>query len=255
MLPDLSLDNQTYKDIVESAQKSITRIMPLWTDHNAHDPGITLVELFAWLKEMQQYHLDQIPDSGRMKFLKLLGVQPNDAQSALAYMVFSQGDQDIRLPAGAKFSSHHLIFETTESHTLPQARISKLRSVHGQKTLDMMPLLQDQDLAWPVFGDPPEPGACLYIGFHRPLPARTRLSLFFECSYPQGVQRNPVADAGLFIPLGAVSWEYLTDHHQYAPLNIRRDETYGLIQSGRLLFQLPDRMAPDADGIYWIRAV
>jgi hypothetical protein len=255
MLPEPSLDNQTYKDIVDSAQKSIARIMPLWTDHNAHDPGMTLVELFAWLKEMQQYHLDQIPESGRMKFLKLLGVQPKDVESALAYMVFSQGDQDIRLPAGAKLSSHHLIFETAESHTLPQARISKLISVHGQKTLDLMPLLQDQDqdLAWPVFGDPPESGACLYIGFHWPLPVHTRLSLFFESSYPRGVRRNPVTDADLFIPLSTLSWEYLDFHHQYTPLNIRRDETYGLIQSGRLLFQLPGRMAPDADGVYWIR--
>ena len=57
------LDDQNYAEIVEAAKRRIPVIFPEWTDFNEHDPGITVIELFAWLKEMQQYTLDRIPDS------------------------------------------------------------------------------------------------------------------------------------------------------------------------------------------------
>ena len=60
-----NLDDQKYTDIVEAAKRRIPVIFPEWTDMNEHDPGITLIELFAWLKEMQQYTLNRIPDRTR----------------------------------------------------------------------------------------------------------------------------------------------------------------------------------------------
>ena len=50
MLRTENLDDQTFAEIVEEAVKSIPTVFPEWTDHNAHDPGITLQELFAWYK-------------------------------------------------------------------------------------------------------------------------------------------------------------------------------------------------------------
>lgn len=46
------LDDQNYAEIVEAAKRRIPVIFPEWTDFNEHDPGITVIELFAWLKEM-----------------------------------------------------------------------------------------------------------------------------------------------------------------------------------------------------------
>jgi predicted phage baseplate assembly protein len=255
MLPEPTLDNQTYREILDHWKRAIPQILPSWTDLNAHDPGITLLELLSWLKEMQQYHLDQISDASRRKFLKLLGVSPEPAHPASAYVAFSNADQDIRLPAGIKFSSHRLIFETTEAHALTRARISKIFGTQGADRLDMTPLLQDQDLAWPVFGHPPKAGHGLYVGFHLPLPAHTDLSLFFELSFPGSFPKNPLGEDQSWIPLSRLSWEYLSFQGQYQPLTLRRDDTRGLTCSGRLIFQVPDRMQGDIDGVYWIRCL
>lgn len=74
-LPLENLDNKTFEQLVEEAKKRIPIYAPQWTDHNLHDPGITLIELFAWLTEMQIYRLNRVPDQAMWKFLKLIGIQ------------------------------------------------------------------------------------------------------------------------------------------------------------------------------------
>jgi hypothetical protein len=69
-LPDL--DDKSYDDLVEEARATIPQIYPAWTDHNPSDPGITLLELFAWLSEVVIYRVGRIPDSSYVSFLKLL---------------------------------------------------------------------------------------------------------------------------------------------------------------------------------------
>lgn len=66
------LDDRAYADLVEEARALIPSVYPEWTDHNPSDPGITLIELFAWLTEMLIYRTDQVPDRHRLTFLKLL---------------------------------------------------------------------------------------------------------------------------------------------------------------------------------------
>lgn len=71
-LPLPKLDDRTYSGLVEEARALIPAYAPRWTDHNASDPGITLVELFAWLAEMLVYRADQLPASHVVTFLRLL---------------------------------------------------------------------------------------------------------------------------------------------------------------------------------------
>ena len=59
MLVPRKLDDQSFEQILQEAEGRLPWLCPAWTDHNAHDPGITLLELMAWYKEMQQYHMDQ----------------------------------------------------------------------------------------------------------------------------------------------------------------------------------------------------
>ena len=73
MLPIPILDDERFQEISEQARSMIPRLAPDWTDFNHHDPGITFLELFAFLKESQQYHLDQIGPRNQQKYLKLLG--------------------------------------------------------------------------------------------------------------------------------------------------------------------------------------
>lgn len=67
-----SLDDRTYADLVDEARALVPALAPAWTNHNPSDPGITLVELFAWLAEMLIYRVDQVPDAHVRTFLTLL---------------------------------------------------------------------------------------------------------------------------------------------------------------------------------------
>jgi hypothetical protein len=72
-IPLPSLDDRTFADLVEEMRALIPRYTPTWTDHNASDPGIMLIELFAWLTEALIYRLNRIPYACRARFLELLG--------------------------------------------------------------------------------------------------------------------------------------------------------------------------------------
>lgn len=74
-IPLPNLDDLTYADLVDEARRSIPVHAPGWTDHNPSDPGMTLVELFAWLTEMVLYRTNQIPDRSTWAFLQLLNGQ------------------------------------------------------------------------------------------------------------------------------------------------------------------------------------
>jgi hypothetical protein len=40
-----------------------------WTDHNVHDPGVTLLELFAFLGEALAYFSDEVTGERRRRTL------------------------------------------------------------------------------------------------------------------------------------------------------------------------------------------
>ncbi|WP_329477780.1 hypothetical protein OG555_37050 [Kribbella sp. NBC_01484] len=67
-----SLDDRRFDDLFAEARSLIPTYKPEWTDHNPSDPGITLLELFAWLAEMLIYRADQVPARHRLVFLRLL---------------------------------------------------------------------------------------------------------------------------------------------------------------------------------------
>ena len=50
MLKARNLDDQTYEEIVQAAEGRLPWLCPAWTDHNAHDPGITVLELMPGTK-------------------------------------------------------------------------------------------------------------------------------------------------------------------------------------------------------------
>jgi hypothetical protein len=71
-LPLPNLDDRTYQDLVEEARGLIRNSAPAWTNYNPSDPGITLIELFAYLTEILIYRLNRVTDANRYAFLKLL---------------------------------------------------------------------------------------------------------------------------------------------------------------------------------------
>ena len=80
------LDNRTFEQLRDELVKRIPVYTPEWTDFNESEPGIALLELFAYLGEALLFRFNQIPDTTKLAFLHLLGVQPRPAQPASALL-------------------------------------------------------------------------------------------------------------------------------------------------------------------------
>ncbi len=78
-IENIDLDDKSFQQLVEEARKKISQISNQWTNLNISDPGITLLELFAFLTDNQIYVLNKITKSQYLKFLKLLGIIPKEA--------------------------------------------------------------------------------------------------------------------------------------------------------------------------------
>lgn len=78
------LDDRTWDQLVTESRALIPTLYRSWTDHNPADPGITLMELLAWLTEMLLYRLDRLPDAYYRNFLRLLRGGGWDPGSELA---------------------------------------------------------------------------------------------------------------------------------------------------------------------------
>jgi hypothetical protein len=79
-----NLDDRTYDDLVQEGISLIPTYAPNWTNHNPSDPGITLIELFAYLSEILIYRLNRVTPANQYAFLRLLngtGWQPSADKS------------------------------------------------------------------------------------------------------------------------------------------------------------------------------
>ena len=77
-----TLDDRRYQELLDEALARIPVHNPEWTNFNHSDPGVTLIEVFAFLTESLLYRGNQIPERNRRKFLSLLGVPLQPAASA-----------------------------------------------------------------------------------------------------------------------------------------------------------------------------
>ena len=73
-LPQPNLDDRTFDQLVDEARHIIMQRAPGWTDLSPGDPGITLMEVFAYLTETMIYRLNRLPQKAYVAFLSLLGV-------------------------------------------------------------------------------------------------------------------------------------------------------------------------------------
>lgn len=76
------LFDRRFDELFELGRSQLPRLAPEWTDHNRHDPGITLMELLAWVAEAQLYSLARMRRDERAAYAALLGVEPHGPQPA-----------------------------------------------------------------------------------------------------------------------------------------------------------------------------
>lgn len=88
-LPIPRLDDRTYQQLLDEALARIPVHTPEWTNYNQSDPGVTLIQVFAFLTESLLYRANYIPERNRRKFLSLLGVPLKTASSAEGIVSFS----------------------------------------------------------------------------------------------------------------------------------------------------------------------
>jgi predicted phage baseplate assembly protein len=130
MIPPPKLDDRTFNDIVEEAISMIPRYSPEWTNHNPSDPGITLIELAAWMTDLLIYRLNQVPDKNYVAFLNLLGIKLRAPRAARALTRFTmvEGTNKQRVPRGTQISTpqateeHTVTFETARDVVVSSAR-------------------------------------------------------------------------------------------------------------------------------------
>src|SRR5688572_3301407 len=97
-LPAPALDDRRFQQIVDEAKIRIGRYCPEWTDHNVSDPGVALIELFAWMTDMLLYRANQVPDKVYIKFLEFIGMRlapPRAAQVDVTFYLATSPEADI----------------------------------------------------------------------------------------------------------------------------------------------------------------
>ena len=67
-----NLDDRTYDDLMAEALSLLPTYDADWTNYNPSDPGITLIELFAYMTEMMIYRMNQVTPKNKQAFLALL---------------------------------------------------------------------------------------------------------------------------------------------------------------------------------------
>lgn len=256
MLPLPNLDDRTFEQLVKEARRAIPKLLPEWTDENAHDPGITMVEMLSWLTEMQQYYLNRITAHHERKFLKLLGVRQRPAESATADVTFSGVDERIVLPKGTRLIALDQPFETAETTTLLPVKLEKLIVRTEESAGDYTSSNAHAGISYYAFGTDARAGSRLYIGFDRELPAGMDISLAVRLYDGYPVPMAPEeAGEGRRVTSVKVSWKYYggagaeaeggsAGGEGWLPAELVRDETAHLSRSGSVVLRLPAEMKP-----------
>ena len=108
-LPVPNLDDRRFQDLVDDAKRLVQQRCPEWTDHNVSDPGVTLIELFAWMTDQVVYRLNRVPDRNYVKFLELIGVSlyPPTAARTAGHVLAVRGRSPTssRIPAGTQVAT------------------------------------------------------------------------------------------------------------------------------------------------------
>ena len=238
MLPDINLDDEYFDDILDRARNMIVSIYPEWTDFNYHDPGITMLEMFAWLKESQQYYINKIGAENIRKYLKLLGLErrtkvPSVTDVSVLY------ENDITAVKGTRLYAGDICFEADRRTYISASSIDVCVCDYGD---DLNVIGRDQfyfggNLHILPFAKKDK--GVFYIGFDKPLAVKEVHTLRFEVTSEDGMERNPITDPDSFIRLVDMEMEY------FDGLNWKRvkriDETYSFLFSGRIVFSLGSR--------------
>ncbi|MCU0569980.1 MAG: putative baseplate assembly protein [Oculatellaceae cyanobacterium Prado106] len=185
-LPKSDLDDRTFKDLVDECILRIPRYCPEWTNYNPSDPGITMIELFAWLTDQMLLRFNQVPRRNYVAFLELLGIQlqpPAAAQTELTFYLSTALPSTYQIPAGIEVATERTEADEAIAFSTDRPLLIAKPNIHHfltAETAETVPTVlrdrfthlwnQQDDGHWegrelPIFSEQPQPGNCFYIGF------------------------------------------------------------------------------------------
>lgn len=236
-LPAPRLDDRSFQELVDDAKRFIQDRCPGWTDHNVSDPGVTLIEAFAWMTDLLLYRLNRVPDRLYVKFLDLLGVSlfpPTAARVDVDFRLSAPQATVVTIPSATavatarSLSEGPVTFTTTEALDIFPARVAFVGYSRDGAEIAHLTNRLGIDTVTP-FGDPPADGDALYVGLDTAVPAHTVL-LTFTCEEGRGHGIEPDRP-----PL---RWEALTDAG-WATCEVEHDATLGFNVNGQIELHVP----------------
>ena len=238
-LPVPNLDDRRFQDLVDEAKRLVQQRCPEWTDHNVSDPGVTLIELFAWMTDQLVYRLNRVPDRNYVKFLELIGVSlypPTAARTPVTFWLSAPQPDVVTIAAGhaGRDAAHRHRRGDRVRHDRgpadrPVARSRRLGSMIDGKTL------RDH-------GESLEKGTDIFR-FQEVPPARRRA--LRRPVRGGAVERGPAALQGVDIDGVGVdptnpplAWEAWTGD-DWEPCELDSDTTGGLNRDGDVVLHVP----------------
>ncbi len=235
MVPNL--DDRRFQDLVDDAKRLVQQRCPEWTDHNVSDPGVTLIELFAWMTDQLVYRLNRVPERNYVKFLELIGVSlfpPTAARTEVTLWLTSPQPDLVRIPAGTQVATvrtetdEAIVFATTQDLPIVPASLAELGSmVDGKAYRDHWAAL-DKGTGLYCFKEKPAPGDALYIGLSEATPSNA-VRLRFKC-HIEGVGVDPNNPPLIWEAWSGEDWE---------ACELDSDTTGGLNRDGDVVIHVP----------------
>lgn len=262
-LPDVHLDDLRFQPLVNEARARVHELCPEWTEANVSDPGITLIELFAWMTDQLSYRINRLPEKLQVALLALLDVHLYPPTAATAQVRFSlerPPERDLIIAAGrtevstARVTGRDpVVFQTVDDFTIKPFELDVCVLKRGSVFL---PVSVSDGVALPAgdeqrpFSSPPLMSDAVLLGFRAPLD-RLVLRIEVECARARGVGVDPT-DPPLV-------WEASAGERQddWVAVDKLSDTTEGFNDgTGEIELQLPSRVAEQSIvGVrrYWLR--
>lgn len=257
------LDDRSFDDIVAEALARIPLYTPEWTDHNLSDPGVTMIELFAWMTDIVLYRLNRVPDKHYVKFMELIGMRLQEAEPARVKQTFwlsAPQAYPITLPNGTEVSTvrteteEAIIFSTDGAMEIKVPKLSQVMTSFGAEDGRSFNVhnganVQNGLEKIPVFASkPPANNDALYLGFEEDL-SNHILGIEIEVDTAEGAGIDPNHPPYVWEVMAAgtdQAWEIV---------DVDYDSTLGLNIGGVIRLHLPQlRRAARHDRLaYWVR--
>jgi predicted phage baseplate assembly protein len=236
-MPVPNLDDRRFQDFVDDAKRLIAQRCPAWTDHNVSDPGVTLIELFAFMTDQLVYRLNRVPDRQYVTFLDLLGVRlfpPTAASAPLTFWLSAPQPTNVVIAAGTQAATvrteteEAIVFQTTADLTIVRTSLAQIGSMLDGKAYRDHAEVLAKGTSFRPFADVPQPGNALYVGLTEAAPS-CAITLRFRC-HIEGIGVDPD-----WPPLLWEAW----DGDDWVACELERDDTGGLNRDGDIKIHVP----------------